>query len=114
MLKECKDNCDFLIVGLQTDPSIDRPEKSTPVQCYFERYLQLEAVKYIDKICPYETEGDLMQLLRHIGPDVRFIGEDWRGKKFTGKLYSKCNGKIFYNTRYGYSTTELKERISSK
>ena len=111
MLKECKNNCDFLIVGLQTDPSIDRPEKSTPVQSYFERYLQLEAVKYTDKICPYETEDNLIQLLRHIKPDIRFVGEDWRDKKFTGELFSRCTGRIFYNRRYGYSTTELKGRI---
>lgn len=114
MLKECKNNCDFLIVGLQTDPSIDRQNKSSPVQSYFERYLQLEAVKHVDRICPYETEDNLLQLLRYLQPDIRFIGEDWRDKRFTGELFSKCTGKIFYNKRYGYSTTELKERILSK
>ena len=111
MLKECKDNCDFLIVGLQTDPSIDRQEKSPPVQSYFERYLQLEAIKYIDKICPYETEEDLKQLLIYLRPNSRFVGEDWRDKKFTGKLFSRCSGEIFYNRRYGYSTTNLRRKV---
>ena len=111
MLKECKDICDFLIVALQTDPSIDRESKSKPIQSMFERYLQIDAVKYVDEICIYETEEDLLQLLRYKRPDIRFIGEDWRDKPFTGRAFSKLSGEIFYNMRYGYSTTDLKERV---
>jgi len=111
MLKECKDICDFLIVALQTDPSIDRESKSKPIQSLFERYLQIDAVKYVDEICIYETEEDLLQLLRYKRPDIRFIGEDWRDKPFTGRAFSKLSGEIFYNMRYGYSTTDLKERV---
>ena len=111
MLKECKDICDFLIVALQTDPSVDRESKSKPIQSLFERYLQIDAVKYVDEICIYETEEDLLQLLRYKRPDIRFIGEDWRDKPFTGRAFSKLSGEIFYNMRYGYSTTDLKERV---
>jgi len=114
MLKECKDNCDKLIVGLQSDPTIDRPEKNKPVQSIFERFLQLDAIKYVDQISFYDTEDDLLQLLRYVRPDIRFIGEDWQDKNFTGKLFSKLSGKIFYNKRYGYSTTELKQRIKEQ
>ena len=114
MLKECKDNCDFLIVALQTDPSIDRESKSKPIQSLFERYLQIDAVKYVDEICIYETEEDLLQLLRYKRPDIRFIGEDWRDKPFTGRAFSKLSGEIFYNMRYGYSTTNLKKRVANE
>lgn len=112
MLKECKDRCDKLIVGLQTDPTIDRPEKNKPIQSMFERFLQLDAVKHIDEIVIYETEEDLLALLRYISPDIRFIGSDWEDKKFTGKLFSRLNGEIYYNRRYGYSTTELRGRVA--
>ena len=110
MLKECKDHCDTLIVGLQSDPTIDREEKNKPVQTMFERFLQLDAIKYVDKICIYETEDDLLELLNYIRPHIRFVGSDWENKPFTGKLFSKINGKIFYNKRYGYSTTDLRGR----
>ena len=111
MLKECRSNCDRLIVGLQTDPSTDRNDKSKPIQGYFERYIQLEAIKYIDEIVPYETEADLVKLLHYIKPNIRFIGSDWENKEFTGK--DILGIEIFYNRRYGYSTTELKGRIAS-
>ena len=111
MLKECRINCDRLIVGLQTDPSIDRNYKNKPIQGYFERYIQLEAVKYVDEIVPYETEEDLIKLLYYIKPNIRFVGSDWRNKEFTGKDILEI--EIFYNRRYGYSTTELKGRIES-
>lgn len=114
MLKECKDNCDTLVVGLQSDPTIDRPEKNEPTQSMFERFLQLDAVQYVDKICIYETEADLLELIRYIKPDIRFIGEDWEHKKFTGRTFSRLSGEIFYNKRYGYSTTGLRERIADQ
>ena len=113
MLKECKRNCDKLIVGLQTDPSVDRPdEKNKPVQGYFERYIQLDAIKYVDEICPYELENDLVQLLDYVKPDIRFLGDDWHGKPYTGEPRFKSKGpKVHYTKRYEYSTSELKARI---
>ena len=85
MLKEAKDNCDYLIVGLQTDPSIDRQDKNQPVQSVYERYIQLRAVKYIDEIIPYDTEQSLLDLLEATQIQLRFVGEDWTDKHFTGK-----------------------------
>lgn len=112
MLKECKDKCDYLVVGLQTDPTIDREEKNKPVQNLFERFLQLDAISHIDKIYIYETEEELRQLLYYVKPDIRFIGEDWRDKKFTGYIQVRLGQhEIHYNRRYGYSTSELRVRV---
>ena len=86
MLEEAKSKCDKLIVGLQTDPSIDRPEKNKPIQSVYERFIQLSAVKYIDQIIPYDTEESLMDLLQSQHIDIRFIGEDYREKKSRMKL----------------------------
>ena len=86
MLEESKSKCDKLIVGLQTDPSIDRPEKNKPIQSVYERFIQLSAVKYIDQIIPYDTEESLMDLLQSQHIDIRFIGEDYREKKSRMKL----------------------------
>ena len=80
MFKECKQQCDYLIVGLQTDPSIDRLDKNKPIQSLFERKIQLDSCKYVDKIVVYKTEKDLFKLLKKINPDVRFMGADWKGK----------------------------------
>src|SRR3989344_2617280 len=78
MLKECKEQCDYLIVGLQTDPTIDRPEKSKPIETLTERKIRLEGCKYVDKIVIYNTEKDLDKLLKKLKPDVRFVGADWK------------------------------------
>lgn len=80
MLKECKEKCDFLIVGLQTDPTIDRPEKNKPIETLRERTIRLEACKYVDKVVTYDTEADLHDLLLKLNPDIRFMGEDWKDK----------------------------------
>src|SRR3990167_7940088 len=84
MLKECKAQCDFLVVGLHTDPTIDRPFKNKPVETVEERMIRLQGCKYVDKILTYNTEVDLVNLLKELKPDVRFLGEDWKGKRFTG------------------------------
>jgi glycerol-3-phosphate cytidylyltransferase len=84
MLKEAKDHCDYLIVGLQTDPTIDRSFKNKPIQSVFERYVQLEACKYVDEIIPYATEKELKDILTSYKIDVRIIGEEYREKQFTG------------------------------
>jgi glycerol-3-phosphate cytidylyltransferase len=113
MLREASSVCDHLIVGLQTDPTVDRPEKNKPVQSINERIIQLFAVKWIDEIYIYETENELMQLLENLPIDVRIVGEDYLGKDFTGKSYHEQNDhRIYYNSRkHNYSSTELRQRI---
>ena len=109
MLKEAKELCDYLIVGLQVDPSVDRPEKNSPVQTVFERFTQFSACKYVDEIIPYSTEEDLLNLLQTIRIDVRIIGEEYMDKEFTGK---DLNIPIFYNRRrHNISSTEMRERV---
>lgn len=109
MFKEAKDNCDYLIVGLQTDPSIDRQQKSQPVQSVYERYIQLDAIKYIDEIIPYDTEQSLLDLLEATKPiHIRFVGQDWKDKEFTGKGLHE----IYYTSReHSFSTTNLKKKV---
>ena len=109
MLEESKSKCDKLIVGLQTDPSIDRPEKNKPIQSVYERFIQLNAVKYVDQIIPYDTEESLMDLLQSQHIDIRFIGEDYREKKFTG---SELPIDIEYTSRkHSFSSSSLRERV---
>ena len=113
MLREAKEHCDYLIVGLQTDPTIDRPEKNKPVQTIVERYIQLSGLKYVDEIVPYEVESDVEDLLKLFLPDVRIIGEDYRFKDFTGKdLCRELNIEVIYNSRkHRFSTSGLRERV---
>lgn len=109
MLEEAKEQCDYLVVGLHIDPTLDRPEKNRPVQSAFERYWQLRGSKFVDEIMPYETEKDLLNLLNILKPDVRILGEEYREKDFTGK---NLPIQIYYNRRrHGYSTSDLRERI---
>jgi glycerol-3-phosphate cytidylyltransferase len=111
MLKECKAQCDYLIVGLQTDPSIDRPKKHKPIETIEERMIRLKGCKYVDKVIVYETELDLFNLLKELKPDVRFLGEDWKGKQFTGDTLPI---KIIYNSRnHNFSSSYLIERIKN-
>ena len=117
MLAECKSICDYLIVGLQTDPTIDRPEiKNKPVQSIVERYVQLKAVKFVDEIIVYQTEKDLEDLLMFLPISIRIIGEEYRDKHYTGKEICEQRGiKIYYNERkHSFSTTELRKRVASK
>lgn len=110
MLQEAKAQCDYLIVGLQTDPTIDRPHKNKPVQSIVERYIQLKAVKYVDEIIPYTTEADLLDLLQAVPIDVRIIGEEYRDVNFTGK---DLPIKIHYNSRkHRFSSSELRSRLT--
>ncbi len=110
MLKECRSQCDKLIVGLQSDPSIDRVAKNRPVQSLEERRIQLEGCRYVDEIVVYDTEADLIRLLADINPDIRFLGADWKDKKFTGW---DLPIKVEFNTRdHGYSSSDLRKRIA--
>jgi glycerol-3-phosphate cytidylyltransferase len=113
LFKECKKQCDFLIVGLQTDPTLDRPTKNKPVETVEERNIRLEGCKYVDKIVIYKTEKDLYELLKKIKPDIRFRGQDHNnGKKFTG---DDLPIKIVYTTRdHNYSSSELRSRVKNQ
>jgi glycerol-3-phosphate cytidylyltransferase len=110
MLMEAKDECDRLVVALQSDPTIDRPEKNKPVQALSERYIQLEACKFVDQIVPYDTEADLYNLLAGFDWDVRFLGMDYINRTdFTG---SDLDIPIHYCSRkHNYSSSGLRERI---
>jgi glycerol-3-phosphate cytidylyltransferase len=115
MLREAKENCDYLIVALQTDPTIDRPkEKNKPVQTVVERYAQLNALDLVDEIVPYETERDLVDILELFRIDVRFIGIEYKSKDFTGKEECSHRGiDIHYNKRdHRFSSSGLRERVA--
>ena len=113
MLEEAKEHCDFLIVALQTDPTIDRPEKNKPKQSIVERYIQVEACKHVDQIIPYTTEKDLEDIFLSFRLDVRIIGEEYKDKHFTAKDICKDRGiEIIYNNRaHDWSSSELRNRI---
>ena len=107
MLREARSVCDYLIVGLQTDPSIDG-RKPKPVQTTYERYAQLAGCRYVDQIIPYDTEDDLLNLLLTLPIDIRIIGDEYQFQEYTGKGLHK----VHYNTRqHSWSSTSLKNRI---
>jgi glycerol-3-phosphate cytidylyltransferase len=113
MLEECKKYCDYLICALQVDPSVDRSEKNKPIQSLVERYIQLDAVKYVDKIIPYNTEEELKTIFSSLDLDVRIIGEEYKDKNFTAKdICMKRNISFVYNKRdHDFSTSSLRKRI---
>ena len=115
MLEEAKGQCDYLIVGLQLDPSIDRPEKNRPSQSIVERYIQLKGSKHVDEIVPYVSEQDLEDILKSFKLDVRIIGVEYKDKNYTGRKY--CEEKeigIYYNSRdHRFSSSELRKEINS-
>ncbi|MNX90361.1 hypothetical protein D3C86_1224070 [compost metagenome] len=103
-----------MIVGLQTDPTINRPEKNKPAQTIVERYIQLKGCKHVDEIVPYSTEQDLEDILRSFKIDVRIIGDEYRNKQFTGRNYCEEKGIDFYfNTRdHRFSSSELRKEVA--
>ena len=113
MLREAKDNCDYLICGLQTDPNVNRPEKNKPVQTLVERYAQLNAVNFVDEIVPYETESDVLDILELFDLNVRFLGEEYREKEFTGKDICRKRGiQLHFNKRdHRFSSSGLRKRV---
>lgn len=113
MLREAKTRCDYLICGLQVDPSVDRPDKNAPVQTLVERWMQLQAVKYIDEIIPYQTENDLEDILQLLQIDVKIMGPEYKDINFTGKLICTQRGiDIYYNKRdHRFSSTDLRKRV---
>ena len=115
MLRDAKEQCEYLICGLQVDPSIDRPEKNSPVQTIVERFTQLNAVSYVDEIIPYQTEKDLEDILNMLHIDVRILGEEYKNKTFTGRAICAKRGiELFFNKReHRFSSSDLRDRVKS-
>lgn len=110
MFKECKANCDEFLVLLHSDPSIERPEKIKPILSVQERDEMLMSIKYIDNVFVYDTEADLINLLGLIRPNIRFLGDDYKGKKYTG---DHLGIPVHYLDRsHGWSTTKFKKLIA--
>ena len=110
MLQEAKSICNYLIVGLQVDPTLDRKEKNKPIQSLLERQIQLSAVKFIDQTIIYHTENDLLDILSSLPIDVRIVGEEYKNKQFTGCRMPKID--IYYNKRkHPWSSSGLRDRL---
>lgn len=116
MLEEAKSKCDYLICGLQTDPTLDRPEKNRPIQSVVERYIQLKGCSYVDEIVPYATEQDLEDVLRSFKIDVRIVGDEYEKKDFTGKKYCEEKGiELYFNSRdHRFSSSGLRKEVAEK
>ena len=111
MLKEAKSICDYLIVCIQSDPSLDRVEKNKPVQSVIEREIQVSACTYVDEVIIYDSEEDVLKIIETIAWDVRILGEEYRDKEFTGR--DQTLDKCYFNKRpHNFSSSELKERVS--
>ena len=113
MLRDAKDQCDYLICGLQVDPTLDRPEKNKPIQTVVERYTQLKAIQYVDEIIPYVTEADLEDILQMYHINVRILGEEYRDGKFTGRAICAARDiDLYFNKRdHRFSTSDLRKRV---
>ncbi len=116
MLREAKAQCDYLICGLQVDPSVDRPEKNSPIQSIVEREAQLAAIKYVDEVIIYCTEDDLCDIINMYPIDIRILGEEYRDRDFTGKDECKKRGiQLYFNKReHRFSTSDLRKRVCEK
>lgn len=114
MLAEAKNHCDYLIAGLQTDPTIDRPDtKNKPVQSIVERQIQLAACRYVDEVVTYQTEQDLVDLLLILPIDVRILGVEYENKNFTGRQEGSDKGiqHIFNSRDHSFSSSSLRKRV---
>jgi len=116
MLEEAKRQCDYLIVGLQTDPTIDRPNKNRPIQTVVERYIQLKACVFVDEVVPYTTEQDLEDILHAFKIDVRILGDEYKEQNFTGRSYCEEKGIVlYYNSRdHRFSSSGLRKTVAEK
>jgi|TARA_B100000809_G_C15112662_1_gene521201 glycerol-3-phosphate cytidylyltransferase len=113
MLEEAKTVCDYLIVAIQSDPSLDREAKNSPVQSVEEREIQVSACRYVDEVIIYDREADLLEILDTFSWDVRILGDEYQNKDFTGR--EKYLDKCYFNKRpHNFSTSELRERVASK
>ena len=113
MLREARTQCDYLICGLQVDPSIDRKKKNPPVQSIVERQAQLNAIEYVDEVIIYCTEDDLLDIINMYHIDVRILGEEYKDKEFTGRDECRKRGiQIYFNKRdHRFSTSDLRKRV---
>ena len=111
MLQECKIDCDLLIVGLLSDPTISRPDlKNKPIQSMLERWIQLQGIEGVDIIVPFDTEQDLEDMIKILRPEVRFVGEEYEGKEHTG--WNIEGTRIIYNKRrHNYGSSQLRDKI---
>lgn len=115
MLSEAKNHCDYLIAGLQTDPTIDRPDtKNKPIQSIVERQIQLAACRYVDEVVVYQTEQDLIDLLLILPLDVRILGVEYEDKEFTGKYEGHDRGilHVFNSRDHSFSSSSLRKRVA--
>ena len=111
MFKEARDNCDHVIVLLHNDPSIERPEKLKPILSLEDRIEILSSIRYIDEIIPYDFESDLSRLIKDLNPEVRFLGDDYRGRyDYTG--YDEAQFVHYFDRSHGWSTTKYKKMIA--
>jgi glycerol-3-phosphate cytidylyltransferase len=109
MLQEARQQCDHLIVAVQTDPTIDRPKKNRPVQSYEERLTMVRAIRWVDEVCQYDTEEELYSILQEINPDIRIVGVDWKDKEYTGH---DLDIEVYFNSRdHDWSTSDLRKRV---
>ena len=109
MLEDAKRQCDILVVGLHTNPNLDRANKNKPIQEYEEREIQIKGCRYVDEVIQYATENDLMNILYALEPDVRILGTDWKDKRYTGcDLWIPIHWHI---RNHNWSTTYLRERV---
>ena len=115
MLEEAKNQCDYLICGLQTDPTLDRPDKNKPVQSVVERYIQLKGCKFVDEIVPYATEQDLEDVLRSFRIHVRIVGDEYANTQFTGRKYCEEKGiELYFNRRdHRFSSSGLRREVQN-
>ena len=113
MLEEAKRQCDYLIVGIQVDPTLDRSEKNKPVQSIIERQIQVKACRYVDEVVIYTTEKELEDILKTLPIDIRILGEEYLDKEFTGKEICLKRGiRFHYNKRdHSFSSTDLRKRV---
>ena len=113
MLKECKDNCTYLVVGLHENPTWERQDKNSPIMILHERFLVLKSIRYVDEIAPYKNESELLNLLKFYKPDLRFLGSDYNTpemqKKITGRLM--CREIHYINRFHNYSSSTLRKDI---
>jgi glycerol-3-phosphate cytidylyltransferase len=113
MLEEAKTVCDYLIVAIQSDPSLDRETKNSPVQSIEEREIQVSACRYVDEVIIYDREADLLEILDTLSWDVRILGDEYQNKDFTGR--EKYLDKCYFNKRpHSFSTSELRNRVASE
>lgn len=116
MLKDAKDHCDFLVAGLQFDPSVTDAsyrgkKKAKPLMCLEERRIILKGIKYIDEIFEYNDEPDLLEVIKTFGPHVRILGSDWEGRRVTGQEYAT---EVYYHKRnHNFSTSNLREKVKN-